>query len=84
MRDQKLYQENITLEKGIKQLLFLIPISKVRFNIQAAYAAQYQKNKQPKLKMGKRPNQIFLERRHTDSQQTHERMLNITHYCCCC
>ena len=49
MRDQKLYQENLTLEKGIKKLLhFLIPISKVRFNIQAAYAAQYQKNKQPK------------------------------------
>ena len=35
-------------------------------NIQAAYAAQYQKNKQPNQKVGKRPKQTFLQRRHTD------------------
>ena len=29
--------------------------------------------------MGRRPKQTFLQRRHTDGQQTHERMLNITH-----
>jgi len=40
MRDQKLYQENITLEKGIKKLLFLIPISKVRFNIKIIMKAK--------------------------------------------
>ena len=47
-------------------------------NIQAVHAAQYPKNKQPK--MGGRPKQTFLQRRYTDCQQTHERMLNITNY----
>ena len=49
-------------------------------NIQTARAAQYQKNKQPNPKMGRRPKQTFLQRRHTDGQQTHEKMLNITNY----
>ena len=31
-------------------------------NIQAAPAAQYQKNKQPNQKMGQRTKQIFLQR----------------------
>ena len=31
-------------------------------------------------KVEKRPKQTFLQRRHTDGQQTHEKMLNITHY----
>ena len=43
-------------------------------NIQAAHAAQYQKNDcqpnqtdcQPNQKMGQRPKQTFLQRRHTD------------------
>ena len=31
--------------------------------------------------MGRRPKQTFLQRRYTDCQQTHERMLNIiNHY----
>ena len=30
--------------------------------------------------MGGRPKQTFLQRRHTDGQQTHEKMLNITNY----
>ena len=30
-------------------------------NIQAAHAAQYQKNKQPNQKVGKRPKQTFLQ-----------------------
>ena len=34
-------------------------------NIQAAHAAQYQKNKQPNEKAG-RPKQTFLQRRQTD------------------
>ena len=38
------------------------------------------KNKQPNPKMGRRPKQIFLQRRYTDCQQTHERMLNITNH----
>ena len=35
-------------------------------NIQAANAAQYQKHKQPNQKVGKRPTQTFLQRRHRD------------------
>ena len=46
-------------------------------NIQAA---QYQKNKQPNQKVDQRTKQMFLQRRHTDGKQTHEKMLNITHY----
>ena len=33
-----------------------------------------------KTKMGRRPKQTFLQRRHIDGQQTHEKMLNITNY----
>ena len=35
-------------------------------NIQAAHAAQYQKNKQPNQNADRRPKQTFLQRRHTD------------------
>ena len=49
-------------------------------NTHAAHAAQYQKIKQPNPKMGRRAKQTFLQRRYTDWQQTHERMLNITNY----
>ena len=31
-----------------------------------AHTTQYQKNKQPNQKVGKRPKQTFLQRRHTD------------------
>ena len=31
-------------------------------------------------KVGKRLKQTFLQRRHTDGSQTHEKMLNIAHY----
>ena len=37
-------------------------------NLPAAHAAQYQKNKQPKPKMGRRPKSTFLQRRYTDCQ----------------
>jgi len=55
-------------------------------NIQATHAAQFQKNKQPNQKKkkkdggGGRTKQIFLQRRHTDCLQTHEKMVNITHH----
>ena len=49
-------------------------------NIQAIPAAQFQKNKRPSQKVGQRTKQTFLQRRHTDGYQTHEKMLNITHY----
>ena len=35
-------------------------------NIQATPAAQFQKNKRPNQKMGQRPKQTFLQRRHKD------------------
>ena len=35
-------------------------------NIQAAHAAQNQKNKQPHQEVGQRTKQAFLQRRHTD------------------
>ena len=43
-------------------------------NILAAHAAQYQKNKQPNPKMGRRPKQTFHQGRHTDGQEAHEKM----------
>ena len=30
--------------------------------------------------MGQRTKQTFLQRRHIDGKQTHEKMLNVTHY----
>ena len=52
---------NETTDKGL--------ISKINWinwiNFQAAHTTQYQKNKQPNQKVGKRPKQIFLQR-HTD------------------
>ena len=38
------------------------------------------KNKQPNWKMDRRPKYTLLQRRHTDGQQAHEKMLNITNY----
>jgi len=34
----------------------------------------------PIKKMGQRTKQTVFQKRHTDDQQTHEKMLNITHY----
>ena len=48
--------------------------------MQAAHTTQYQKNKQPNQKVGESPKQTFLQRRHTDGQQTHEKMLNLPHH----
>ena len=41
---------------------------------------QYQANKQPDLKMSRRPEQTFFQRRHTDGQQAHAKMPNITNH----
>ena len=37
-------------------------------------------NNPPHQKMGRRSKQTVLQRRHTDGQETHEKMFNITHY----
>ena len=49
-------------------------------NIQATSTTQQQKNQSINGKMGKRPEQTFLQGRYTDGQQTHEKMLNIAGY----
>ena len=53
-------------------------------NIQITPAAQYKKkkkkHKQPNQKTGRRPKETFLQRSHTDGQETHEMLLNITNY----
>ena len=38
--------------------------------MQDGHAAQYQKNKQPYQKMGRRHKQTFFQRKHRDAQQT--------------
>ena len=49
-------------------------------NTQTVHIIQYQKNEQPNQKMGRRSKQIFLQRRHTDDQQAHEKMLIIANF----
>ena len=48
--------------------------------IKITYTTKKKKNQSINGKMGKRPEQTFLQRRYTDGQQTHEKMLNITDY----
>ena len=38
------------------------------------------KNKHPCAKMGRIPKKTFLQRRHADGQEAHEKILNITNY----
>ena len=38
------------------------------------------KTKQPHQKMGRRSTQTILQRRHTDGQETHEKMFSVTQY----
>ena len=47
-------------------------------SVQTAYTTQYQKKPEPNQKMGRRPKQTFLQIRHSDGQQAHEKMLNTT------
>ena len=49
-------------------------------NIQVAHATQYKKQNNSIKKMVETPKQTFLQGRHRDSQQIHEKMLNIAHY----
>ena len=49
-------------------------------NLQIIHVTEYPKNKQYNQKMGRRPKQTFLQRRHTDVQEAYEKMLNITNY----
>ena len=49
-------------------------------NIQTAHVAPYQKNPNNPTKKLTDLNKTFLQRRNTDSQKAHEKMLNITNY----
>ena len=42
--------------------------------------AQYKKNKHLNQKMGRGPKCTCLQRRHTDVQEAHEKILNVTNY----
>ena len=55
-------------------------ISKIYKQLMQLMQLNIKKNKQPNPKMGRRPKQTFLQRRYTDCQQTHEKMLNITNH----
>ena len=44
------------------------------------YTTQPHKSKPPNGKMGKGPEEAFLQGRYTDGQQAHEKMLNIPDY----
>ena len=50
-------------------------------NIQTVRATRNnKKHEQPNQKIGRRPKEIFLQRRHTDGQQSHEKILNLANY----
>ena len=50
-------------------------------NLPTAYAIQYQKNNPiKKKKMHRRLKETFFQRRCTDGQESHEKMLNVTSY----
>ena len=48
--------------------------------IKIAHTTQKQTKKQSNWKMGRRSVKIFFQRRHTDNQKSHEKMLNIANY----
>ena len=52
-------------------------ISKIH---QTSHTPLHPKNKQPNQSMDRRPKYTFLQRRHTDGQETHENMLNTSNH----
>ena len=56
------------------------PFGSKPFTIKEWFSSITKKPKQPNQKIGRTPKQTFLQRRHTESQQAHEKMLNITNY----
>ena len=48
--------------------------------MQEIYTTQQQKSQQPNGKMGKGPEETFLQGKYTDGQQANEKMFSITDY----
>ena len=63
--------EKITANDTTKRLISKIYEQLIQLN---------KKRKQLNQKMGRRPKQTFIQRKHTHGQQAHEKMLNITNY----
>ena len=66
-RWEKIFANDVT----DKRLTFRIYKHLIQLNI---------KIQATQLKMGRRPVQTFLQRKHVDGQQVHEKMLNIANY----
>ena len=66
-RWEKIFANDVT----DKRLTFRIYKQLIQLNI---------KIQATQLKMGRRPVQTFLQRKHVDGQQVHEKMLNIANY----
>ena len=62
-------------QNSVKQLSFNSKINKLKKK-----RRKEKKIKQLIQKMGGRPKHMFFQRRYTDDQQMHDKMLNITHY----
>jgi len=61
----------LTERKRKRTELVDLQLSKYINNVQL----NNKKNKEPKQKMDRRPKQTFLQRRRTDGQQAHEKMI---------
>ena len=69
--------ENICKEANNRGLISKINKQLMPLNTKNKQKKKQNKNKQPNLKMGRRSKQTFFQRRHTDGQKAHEKMLNM-------
>ena len=69
MHSKGSHKQKDNLWNGRKYLQTMQPTGIYLQTIRTAHIAQYQKNKQPNQKMGRRSKQTFLQRRHTDGQR---------------